>query len=69
MTTGTRIVIRLPDHLVRFLDDQVAAGQPTRAAVVTQAVISYQHEKSIERGAEILRTRSDPEEWEAPMQP
>jgi metal-responsive CopG/Arc/MetJ family transcriptional regulator len=68
MATGTRIVLRLPDHLVTFLDDQIVLGESSRAAVVLKAVISYQHEKSIERGAEIHRTQGDADEWDLAMQ-
>lgn len=64
MPSHTRIVVRLPDHLVAFVDEQVRAGEESRAAVLTRAVISLQHQQSIEHGAEILRTGGDAEEWE-----
>lgn len=56
---STQIVVRLPDHLVAFLDERVAAGEKSRAAVVTKALMKYERRLSAERDAEIYLEKGD----------
>lgn len=58
-----QIAVRLPDHLVAFVDDAVAAGsERSRAAVVTRALEREQRRLIASRDAEILaREGPDPE--------
>jgi Arc/MetJ-type ribon-helix-helix transcriptional regulator len=55
----TQIAVRLPDHLVEFLDERVAAGEPSRAKVVIKALMKYERQLSAERDGEIYRTTPD----------
>ena len=55
----TQIAVRLPDHLVAFLDARVAGGEKSRAAVVTKALMTYERQLSGERDAEIYRQQGD----------
>lgn len=48
---STQIAVRLPDHLVAFLDERVAGGEKSRAAVVTKALMKYQRQLSAEHDA------------------
>jgi Arc/MetJ-type ribon-helix-helix transcriptional regulator len=52
---STQIAVRLPDSLVEYIDSLVADGEPSRAAVVTKALMRYQRQKLVERDAEIYR--------------
>ncbi|RNL61978.1 antitoxin [Nocardioides marmoriginsengisoli] len=66
-----QVAVRLPEHLVAFLDERVAGGEASRAAVVTKALMKYQRQLSAEHDAEIyLSTSEDPDllalaEWNA----
>lgn len=56
----TQIAVRLPDHLVEFLDRLVADGEArSRAHGVTKALMKYERQLSAERDAEIYRTQGD----------
>ncbi|MDO5066575.1 MAG: antitoxin [Propionibacteriaceae bacterium] len=51
-----QIALRLPEELVTFLDQSVAAGEaPSRAALVTQVLEREVRRRSAERDAAILR--------------
>lgn len=51
-----QIAVRLPDQMVSFLDDAVAAGKaPSRAALVAQALEREMRRQTAERDASILR--------------
>ncbi|TYL55302.1 hypothetical protein FXB39_02825 [Nocardioides sp. BGMRC 2183] len=52
---STQIAVRLPDDLVAWIDEQVAAGGGSRAAVTTKALIRYQRQVIAARDAEIYR--------------
>jgi len=53
---STQIAVRLPEEMVEFLDDQVAAGRaPSRAAIVTDALERQMRRMHAERDAETLR--------------
>ncbi len=53
-----QIAIRLPDDMVTFLDESVAAGNaPSRAALVARAVEREMRREAAERDAAILRTK------------
>lgn len=60
---STQITVRLPDHLVQFLDERVARGEASRAAVVTKALMKYQRRLSAEHDAEIYRTTAEDPSW------
>lgn len=68
---STQIAVRLPDHLVAFLDERVAGGEKSRAAVVIKALMKYERLLSAEHDALIyLTTPDDPDmvalaEWNA----
>lgn len=47
----TQIAVRLPDHLVAFLDERVADGEKSRAAVVIKALMKYERQLVGERDA------------------
>jgi Arc/MetJ-type ribon-helix-helix transcriptional regulator len=50
-----QIAVRLPEDLVRFVDDVVEAGdQPSRAAVVTQALQRERRRVAAARDAKVL---------------
>lgn len=50
-----QIAVRLPDDLVRFVDEIVAAGdQPSRAAVVTKALERERRRIVAARDAKVL---------------
>ncbi|MEZ5123279.1 MAG: ribbon-helix-helix domain-containing protein [Solirubrobacterales bacterium] len=50
-----QIAVRLPDDLVRFVDEIVAAGdQPSRAAVVTKALERERRRVVAARDAKVL---------------
>lgn len=53
MDVSTQIAIRLPDGLVAWLDEQVAAGAGSRAEVARRALIRYQRHLDAVRDAEI----------------
>lgn len=51
----TQIAVRLPDHLVRFVDEVITSGQAaSRAAVVTTALERECRRALAERDAQIL---------------
>jgi Arc/MetJ-type ribon-helix-helix transcriptional regulator len=58
-----QIVVRLPDELVKLIDEVVGSGHaPSRAAVVARALKREQRRAMQARDAEILaRTEPDPE--------
>ncbi|MCW2784221.1 MAG: uncharacterized protein JWP74_738 [Marmoricola sp.] len=56
---STQIAVRLPDHLVDFLDLMVAGGEKSRASVVTKALVRYERQLSAEHDAEVYRTTPD----------
>jgi Arc/MetJ-type ribon-helix-helix transcriptional regulator len=57
----TQIAVRLPDHLVAFMDDLVSHGDAaSRAAVVSRALERERRRKIAERDAAILAT-ADPD--------
>lgn len=55
MPVSTQIAVRLPDALVAWIDQQVADGGGSRAAVTTRALRRYQRAVTAERDAEIYR--------------
>lgn len=62
---STPISVGLPDALVRYLDELVAAGEPSRGAAVTKALIRYRRQRLAEQDAEIyLATGGYPELYE-----
>jgi Arc/MetJ-type ribon-helix-helix transcriptional regulator len=58
-----QIAVRLPEDLVRFVDEVVQAGtQPSRAAVVTRALERERRRALAARDAEVLAvTGPDPD--------
>lgn len=62
---STQIALRLPDELVAWIDEQVAAGGGSRAAVATRALRRYQRQVAAERDAEIYR-QMEPIAWSEP---
>ncbi len=65
MTPASQITVLLPDELVAWIDEQVAAGGGSRAAVVTHALRRYQRQVGAERDAEIYRGM-EPVAWSKP---
>ena len=60
MTVESQITVRLPDHLVAFLDQCVAEGKAkSRAHAVTKALRKYERRLAGERDAEIYREHGD----------
>lgn len=57
MSVSTQIAVRLPDEIVAYVDELVAAGEASRAAVVTKALTRYRRQLLAERDAEIYRER------------
>ncbi|WP_141007631.1 ribbon-helix-helix domain-containing protein [Nocardioides humi] len=56
---STQIAVRLPDDLVAWIDQQVAEGGGSRAAVTTTALRRYQRQVGAARDAEIYRETGD----------
>ena len=57
---STQIAVRLPDHLVAFLDKLVQDGRArSRAHAVTKALMKYERQISAEHDAEIYREFGD----------
>ena len=58
-----QIAVRLPDELVEFVDEAVAAGRArSRASVVTRALERERRRAAAEKDAEILaRSGADPD--------
>ncbi|MDU0347304.1 YlcI/YnfO family protein [Actinomyces sp. MRS3W] len=55
---STQITVRLPDEVVAFLDDAVAAGEESsRAALVTRALQQEMRRWAALRDAEIIRSQ------------
>ncbi|QGF25084.1 ribbon-helix-helix protein, CopG family [Raineyella fluvialis] len=55
---SVQIAIRLPDDMVAFLDQSVAAGNaPSRAALVARALEREMRRQAAERDAAILRAK------------
>lgn len=50
---STQIAVRLPDDMVAYVDELVAAGEASRAAVVTKALVRYRRQMLAERDAAI----------------
>lgn len=59
MSVSTQIAIRLPDALVTWIDQQVAAGGGSRAEVARKALTRYRRQLSAERDAEIYLRAGD----------
>ncbi len=56
----TQIAVRLPDAMVSFLNEAVAAGDaPSRAAVIQQALEREMRRRAAVRDAEILAQCDD----------
>jgi Arc/MetJ-type ribon-helix-helix transcriptional regulator len=55
MTVSTQIAVRLPDDLVAWIDEQVSAGEASRAAITAKALRRYQRQVNAERDAQIYR--------------
>ncbi|MGO4255122.1 ribbon-helix-helix domain-containing protein [Marmoricola sp. RAF53] len=63
---STQIAVRLPDHLVAFLDRLVVDGSArSRAHAVTKALMKYERQISAERDAEIYRTTGPDQDMQA----
>ncbi len=61
-----QIAVRLPEDLVRFVDEIVAAGdQPSRAAVVTKALERERRRVVAARDAEVLEAAGPIQTWRA----
>lgn len=56
---STQIAVRLPDDLAAYVDQLVAEGAGSRAAVVTRALKVYQQQLSGEQDARILEETGD----------
>lgn len=55
---STQIAVRLPDEMVAFLDQSVAAGKaPSRAALVASALEREMRRQLAEQDAAILQAR------------
>jgi len=66
---STQIAVRLPETLVAWIDEQVAQGGGSRAAVAAKALRRYQRQVAAERDARIYLERGgypDLEEWAGP---
>ena len=58
----TQIAVRLPDELVKFLDQLVTQGEAkSRAAAVTRAVERERRRRMAERDAAIYASDKDPD--------
>jgi Arc/MetJ-type ribon-helix-helix transcriptional regulator len=58
----TQIAVRLPDELVKFLDQLVTQGEAkSRAAAVTHAVERERRRRMAERDAAIYASDKDPD--------
>jgi Arc/MetJ-type ribon-helix-helix transcriptional regulator len=55
MLVSTQIAVRLPDSLVAWIDEQVATGGGSRAAVTTKALRRYQRHVNAMHDAELMR--------------
>ncbi|SNS94685.1 hypothetical protein SAMN06309944_1479 [Micrococcales bacterium KH10] len=61
-----QIAIRLPDEMVRFLDETVASGNaPSRAAIVSSAIEHEMRRRLAQRDAELLRQRGAADDLDA----
>lgn len=60
----TQIAVRLPDELVAYVDDLVAGGGGSRAAVVTRALALYQRQLRAEKDARILEETGDYDDFD-----
>lgn len=66
VTVSTQIAVRLPDDMVAYVDELVAAGEPSRAAVVTKALVRYRRQLQAEQDAAVYRETGgypELEEW------
>jgi Arc/MetJ-type ribon-helix-helix transcriptional regulator len=61
---STQIAVRLPDELVAYVDEVVASGAGSRAAVVTRALRVYQQQLQAERDARILEDVGDYDDFD-----
>ena len=65
----TQIAIRLPDELVRFIDQLVADGRATsRAAAVSQALQRERRREVAARDAAILATGGQQDDLDGPAE-
>ncbi|MBK8446533.1 MAG: hypothetical protein IPL41_07610 [Micropruina sp.] len=63
---STQIAIRLPDHMVSFLDQAVAQGKASsRAALVTSALEREMRRQAAETDASILREQGAADDLDA----
>ena len=63
---STQIAVRLPDHLVVFLDELVTDGKArSRAHAVTKALMKYERRIRGEQDAGILREHGGYPEFDA----
>ena len=60
---SVQIAVRLPDDLVAEVDDLVASGAGSRAAVVTRALNRYLQHLRAEQDAQIYRELGDYDEF------
>jgi predicted transcriptional regulator len=57
---STQIAVRLPDELVSYVDELVAAGMaPSRAAIITRALEQQRRRNQQEQDARIYAARGD----------
>lgn len=55
MSVSTQIAVRLPDDLAAWIDEQVAAGAASRAAVTATALRRYRRQLEAEHDAQVYR--------------
>ncbi len=60
----TQIAVRLPDDLVRYVDQLVRDGAGSRAAVLARALAMYRQHLTAERDARILEERGDYDDFD-----
>ncbi len=61
---STQIAVRLPEELVRFLDELVAEGAPSRATIVARALDDHRRRLRAERDAAILAESGDYDDFD-----
>lgn len=63
---STQIAVRLPDELVRYLDERVASGQmPSRAALVAKALERERRREAALRDAKIYAEHGEDDDLAA----
>lgn len=60
----TQIAVRLPDHLVEYVDELVESGAGSRATIVAKALVVYRQQLLGERDARILENVGDYDEFD-----